>query len=96
MKEQLYFIAYDLNAPNHDYRPLYDKIQELGVCQHPLDSVWFVRSTRSAAEIGALLKPLLDQQDRYIVAPLNLRGRNLDGWMTLPFWEWLMLPENPQ
>jgi len=62
-----YVISYDLRKPDHDYRPLYDELDELGAT-HIQDSVWAVRTELTAKQVfDALWEHLHSGKDRLLV-----------------------------
>jgi hypothetical protein len=70
-------INYDLRKPGRDYRPVYDYIKSHGVWARPLQSLWLVRTTKSASTIRDELKRLVDRNDK--VVTFNVTG---DAWAT--------------
>jgi hypothetical protein len=60
-------ITYDLNTPGQKYNELYKAIKGLGDSAHPLDSVWFVRTSLSTSQIYNRLKTYIDQNDWLLV-----------------------------
>lgn len=59
-------ITYDLRAPGRDYEKVYDYLKKLPA-KRGLESVWFARTEKSAAEIRDDLKKLVDANDRVFV-----------------------------
>jgi hypothetical protein len=68
-------INYDLVAPGRNYQPVYDYIKSFGVWAHPLQSMWLIRTSRSAKQIRDELKRLVDRNDEVLV--FNVTG---DAW----------------
>lgn len=66
-----FLITYDLVKPGRDYPDLYDRIKSLGAWCHPVESNWFVVSTKKSAEIREHLTPVLDKNDKLIVLKLT-------------------------
>ena len=66
-----YLITYDLNKPGQDYAGLYDAIKALGEYKHPLDSTWFVKSSKTAASIRDLLKAKIDHNDKLFITEVG-------------------------
>ncbi|MFP3356869.1 CRISPR-associated protein Cas2 [Planococcus sp. SIMBA_143] len=62
-----YIISYDLVGPARDYESLIDKIKSYGTWATPLESVWLIRSKKTAGEIRNDLKATLDSDDKLIV-----------------------------
>lgn len=85
---KIYSISYDLRQPGRNYSNLYDRIKLLdSSCQHPLESNWFIRSTKSAETIYDFLRPYIDDNDLLFVAEIN--SENKQGWMVRTFWNWI-------
>ncbi|PYX68818.1 MAG: hypothetical protein DMG72_22235 [Acidobacteria bacterium] len=67
----VFLISYDLRKPDYDYQPLYDALDEIKA-KHLQDSVWGVRTTRSAESIcDALWQHMHNQKDRLFVVPFD-------------------------
>ena len=64
-----YLVSYDLRDPGRDYSRLVEAIKaaSTGVWCRPLESVFVIRSDRSASEIFDLLSPALDANDHLLV-----------------------------
>lgn len=81
-----YLITYDLNRTGQNYPGLFTAIKGLGSNIHPLKSVWFVRSTKTAGQIRDVLKKHIDSNDQIFVgeiddwASYNLGSVNAD-WL---------------
>lgn len=68
-------INYDLQAPGRNYQPVYDYIKSSGVYAKPLESLWLMRTTKSAGQVRNDLKQLVDSNDK--VLTFNVTG---DAW----------------
>ena len=66
-----YLITYDLNKPGQNYSDLYDSIKGFGSWRHPLDSTWFVETTKNATQIRDALKGDLDSGDKLFVTKVD-------------------------
>ena len=65
---QTYLISYDLRAPGRDYAKLYEAIKKVADgYSRPLESVWIIRSPKSAAEIRDELQKHVDSNDGLLV-----------------------------
>lgn len=85
----VYLIAYEINEQLRDYAALKEAIRALGNWQHPMKTVWFVKSNKSAADIADALKPCIDlKNDHLYVAHLPF-GAPSAGWMQKTLWRWL-------
>ncbi|WP_206495098.1 hypothetical protein [Microbacterium sp. KRD174] len=72
-----YLISYDLVGPNRDYEAVKDHIRSTyGTRAKPLESVWLVKTDKSAAEIRDALKEHVDSNDKILVVALA------KGWGT--------------
>ena len=88
----IYIIAYDINEYLRDYTHLKNAIMVQGDWQHPMDSVWFVRSDKSTADIAEVIKRYIDQRhDHLFVTPLSEAPSA--GWMQKAFWRWMKKQE---
>ena len=70
-------INYDLRKPGRSYEPVYDYIKSHDGYAHPLESLWLVRTTKTAATIRDELMKLVDSNDK--VATFDVTG---DAWAT--------------
>ena len=53
-----------------------------------LDNVtWFVRSTKTASQLSALLAPLMGKTGSWFVAEVH--PKNIQGRMAAAFWDWI-------
>lgn len=66
-----YLITYDLSEKGQLYPELYAGIELLGECCHCLESVWIVKTTLSAYQIGVKLNKFLDRNDKLLVTRLT-------------------------
>ncbi|HEY0980144.1 MAG TPA: hypothetical protein VGE18_01900 [Candidatus Paceibacterota bacterium] len=84
----VYLVTYDLNKLGKDYTNLYaalkryDYIKDVG-----LDSVWFVSTTWTAAQIYEHLRHYIDVNDRLVITKMN-KGEH-QGWMHKDIWIWI-------
>lgn len=83
----IYLITYDLNKDGQDYTALYDKIKSLGQCFHPLESVWFLKSTENVNAVTEQLRASMDNNDHIFVVEISNQKRQ--GWLPKTAWEWL-------
>lgn len=72
-------IAYDLNRGG-DYHALIERIKTLGAWWHNLDSLWLVKTGKSASEVRDLLKAHLDANDELLVIDVSGRARAWKGF----------------
>jgi hypothetical protein len=70
-------INYDLVAPGRSYQPVYDYIKSHSAWARPLQSLWLIRTTKSAATVRDELMKLVDHNDR--VATFDVTD---DAWAT--------------
>lgn len=85
----IYLISYEANEMLHDYTEVKEKIKSLGEAQHPMETLWFVRTDAfSANDIYNIIRPLLRQKDHLFV--IEISGiKNRQGWLSKTFWQWL-------
>jgi hypothetical protein len=84
----IYLITYDLKSASKDYVDLYSKIKKIGEWQHPLESVWLVKSTtRDAWHIYEYLREEKDEKDLLMVVKVDLD--DIQGWLPKSFWAWV-------
>ena len=60
-------INYDLRAPGRSYQPLYEYIKSFDGWDHLLESLWLVRTRKTAAEVRDELTRLVDSNDQIAV-----------------------------
>lgn len=75
----VYNISYDLNKPGQVYDELYETIEGLGDCIHPLDSTWLVSTSLSAEDIRDRLITVVDKTDALLVNKASVPG----AWFNL-------------
>jgi hypothetical protein len=67
----VFLISYDLRKPDYDYDPLYEELAALNA-KHVQDSVWGVRTTKSAeAVFDALWAHMHNEKDRLFVVTFD-------------------------
>lgn len=86
----IYLISYESNEMLHDYAPVVEAIKNIGQAQHPMDTLWFVKTTShdSASSIYRIIKPLLRDKDHLFVIDIS-DAKNRQGWLSKTFWQWL-------
>ena len=84
-----FLITYDLKRPGQNYSDLYDAIKSEGDWQHPLESIWAVKTgiSVSAGTLYERLRPLIDENDSLFIVEITAQDRQ--GWLAKSFWEWL-------
>lgn len=82
-----YLITYDLKSENKDYSNFYACIKGLGDWQHPLDSVWLVKTSVNANNIFDILRNEKDEKDLILVIKVDLL--DTQGWLSKTFWDWV-------
>ncbi len=87
MRMNIYLITYDLKSSNRDYANLYALIKEMGEWQHPLDSVWLVKTWRRASDIYDILRQEKGEKDLLMVVRVELS--DIQGWLSKSFWNWV-------
>lgn len=84
-----YLIAYDINEQLRDYAALKEAIRALGDWQHPMGSVWFVKSDMSASEIATELNQYINKHHDHLFVTQLHSHKSGDGWMQKALWRWL-------
>lgn len=70
-------VNYDLGKPIRDYPALYAYLTSFGTRARPLQSLWFIKTSKSASTIRDELMELIDVDDK--VLTVNVTG---DYWAT--------------
>lgn len=83
----LYLITYEINTAK-DHSALYDAIKSCGAWWHYIDSTWIVKSTKSAKEIQAKLKPHIDDVDDSLLV-IKIDPGDRSGWLPQRAWDWI-------
>lgn len=84
--KKAYLISYDLNAPNKNYKKLYEAIKNIGTWWHYLDSTWIVSSDESIDSIGEKLNKEIDKDDSLLIVEIK---DNCYGWLPEKAWDWI-------
>ena len=66
-----YFVAYDLIRPGQNYDAVTDRIKSLGIWAHMQFSLFYLQSEFSMAQVNALIREAMDQNDRLAVIWAN-------------------------
>ena len=84
-----FLVTYDLKRPGQNYSDLYDAIKSEGDWQHPLESIWAVKTgiSVSAGTLYKRLRPLIDENDSLFIVEITDQDRQ--GWLAKSFWTWL-------
>ncbi|WP_127575271.1 CRISPR-associated protein Cas2 [Paenibacillus barengoltzii] len=80
MNDKSYLISYDLIAPGRNYDKLFEAIKAYPKWAKLLESVWVIKSSRSAAEVRDNLQNYIDKNDKLIVMNLSREA----AWYNLP------------
>lgn len=70
-------INYDLVAPGRDYSKLYSYLKSFNGWSRALESMWFVRTSKSTATVCDELLGYVDSNDKVVV--IDITG---DAWAT--------------
>lgn len=73
-----YLISFDLKAVGRNYKPIYDYMATYGDSIKPLQTVYLVRSSKTAGQIRDDLQKLVDGNDLVLVV-----GITTNSWATL-------------
>ncbi len=83
----VYLITYDLRQPGRDYQSLYDAIKNVGTDYiHSLESVWFVKTSKSSKAVYEQLSSYIDKNDYLVIFEVN---SNHYGVAPKGLWDWL-------
>lgn len=66
-----YLISYDLQAPGRNYQPVYDYMATFTDSMKPLQTVYLVKTSRTATEIGNALSSIVDSNDKVLVIAIS-------------------------
>lgn len=83
-----YLISYESNEMLHDYAPVMEAIKAMGEYQHPMSTLWFVRTNLTADDICNRIRPLLRDKDHIFVSEVS-SSTHRQGWLAKTFWQWL-------
>ncbi len=74
-----YFVSYDLNGRNPTHAEMDKHLKKLGKCVlRVLETVWYVRSQKSAEQLYNYVNSILSSNDRVLVIDArNCHWRNL-------------------
>lgn len=64
-------ITYDLCNSDKNYNDLYEYLKSYSSWAHICESVWFVSTTKSCADIRNEINQIIDSNDRVFVAELT-------------------------
>lgn len=63
----IYSISYDLQNATSEYQDLYDGIKDFGTWWHQTESVWMIKTEKSAKEVRDYLIQFLKRGDKLFV-----------------------------
>lgn len=82
----VYCVSYDL-IDDKKYEKLFEKIKSYGYYAHAQESLWFVKTSKTAEELRDELRAVVDKDDKIIVikvvlpwASLNL-PKEVNDWL---------------
>lgn len=87
----LYLISYDINEQQFDYLGLKETIKTFGDYQHPMETLWFVRTLepRNVNEMTERLRNYLHSAHDTIFVMQVPENPTCQGWLPRAFWKWL-------
>ena len=87
----LYLISYDINEQQFDYLGLKETIKTFGDYQHPMETLWFVRTSvpRDVNEMTERLRNYLHSAHDTIFVMKVPENPICQGWLPKAFWKWL-------
>jgi hypothetical protein len=74
-------ISYDLQRPGKNYPELWNHLKSYGTWAKPVESVWLLKTSLSAAEVRDAAKLHVDANDKLIVIDITDRNwalKNID------------------
>lgn len=69
-----YLISYDLSKPGRNYDDLIEHLKSYGTYSHPLESVWVIVTTKTAAQVRDAAIEHMDANDKVLVVALTGEG----------------------
>lgn len=87
----IYLISYEINEQQFDYLGLKETIKSFGDYQHPMETLWFVKTLtpRDVNEMAARLRlHFHSAHDNVFVMQLP-DNVICQGWLPKAFWKWL-------
>lgn len=79
---------YQLNRPGKDYTNLYGALRQYDyIRDNSLNSVWFISTMWTAAQVYDHLRHYLDITDRIVIT--QLRTGEHQGWANRDIWTWV-------
>lgn len=67
-------VSYDLIAPGKDYSRLWEHLRSYSSWTKPLESVWLLKTQRSATEVRDNLKSHIDKNDKLLVIDVTSKA----------------------
>lgn len=67
----LYLISFDLKAPGRNYQPVYDYIATFGDTIKPLQTVYLVKTYKTATQVRNDLNAIVDNNDQVLVITIS-------------------------
>ena len=88
---KVYLISYEINEQLFDYSSLKEAIKMLGDYQHPIESLWFVRTDDDAEidKIAHSLKEHFHTESDHLFVMQMPNSPVCQGWLPRSFWKWL-------
>ena len=83
-----YAVTYDIYDSKKDHTPFFERIKTLGRWMHYINDTWILSTPSSAKEIFEVLKPLIDEEEDYVLV-VEIEPSNSQGWLPKKAWEWL-------
>lgn len=73
--------SYDLISPGKDYSRLWDHLRAYSDYRKPLESLWLLKTTKTATEVRDGMKQHVDSNDKLFV--VDITG-DATAWKSLP------------
>lgn len=82
-------VAYSVTGPKEQYSKFFEAIKECGEkWWHYLDSLWLIKTDKSANEVGEKLADTLEAKGQDNVLVIEVIG-HAQGWLPPSAWSWI-------
>lgn len=74
-----YLVSYDLMSPGQDYKKLHEYLRSFDTRSKPLESLWVIKTTLTAAELRDGVATHVDSNDKVLV----VKSGSFGAWRNL-------------
>lgn len=67
----MFLVSYDLIGPNRDYDAIFEHLKGYGTWARPLESVWIIKTDKTAKDVKLALREVTDANDKIVVLKLD-------------------------